>query len=268
MKRPNCLHPLCPAPVVIWPLIAGMIAALGLSAAAAQDQITPESGSDSRIEAAQIVLPTTDAAQRKPPSKAFLDRAPDGPPAPRPSLMQSPDDQIARTAGSAPASQITARTQSGSGIAQLSKSELEATLAQLSSAERRVLLQAIQGTDICDNPPQVAAVIALCQSRLETRSQEFAAMEQGALSAEEQLLRGEFDNSALPSVSQVIDRLARTSAASDDFNNQAIASIALTPPSAPPEQPGDEGLGAAQGLSEPTQALINAIVNQLGGGAP
>lgn len=246
-------------------------ASIPATAMAMQDQPATQSApaADSRTEIVQVGAPTTDAAQRKPQNKAFLDSARDQQPVPRPSLTQTPSDQIARAAGSAPASQITARSQSGSGVTQLSKSELEATLAQLSAAERRVLLQAIVGTDICDNPPQVAAIITLCQSRLETRSGEFAAMEQGAQSAEEQLLRGEFDNSALPSVSQVIERLARSSgrgsAASDDFNNQAIASIALAPP---PEQPGDGELDGAQGLSEPTQALINAIVNQLGGGRP
>lgn len=247
------------------PALTGLLLIAAASIPAPVLALQDQPAADNRIEAPQIVAPTPDAAQRKPPSKAYLDSPRDQQPTPRPSLMQSPSDQIARAAGSAPASQITARSQSGSGMAQLSKSELEATLAQLSAVERRVLLQAIQGTDICDNPPQVAAVIALCQSRLETRSQEFSAIEQGAQSAEEQLLRGEFDNSALPSVSQVIERLARSSAKSDDFNNQAIASIALA---GPPEQPGEGELGAAQGLSEPTQALINAIINQLGGGRP
>lgn len=234
------------------------------SAASGQDQ----TARDSRIEAPQIEAPAADGERRAGTGKAFLENsASQQTPAPRPSMMQSPGDQLLRAGGSAPASQITSRDQGGSGMAQLSKADLEATLAQLSPAERRVLLQAIEGTDICDNPPQVATVIALCQGRIETRSQEFAAAEERPLSAEERLLRGDFDNTALPNLGQVIARLARTSAASDDFSNQAIASIALATPAAPP-QPGEEEQGATDGLGQETQALINAIINQLGGGAP
>jgi hypothetical protein len=247
---------------------AARLACIGLlltaGGAIAQDQ----GASDNRIEAPQIEPSPQPGERGGPASKAFLESAPSqAPAAPRASLTQSPSDTAPRPAANPAASQITSLSQSGTGVAQLSKADLEASLAQLSPAERRVLLQAIKGTDICDNPPPVAAVIALCQTRIETRSQEFAAMEERPLSAEERLLRGDFDNTALPSITQVIERLARTSAASDDFNNQAIASIALGAPQTP-VQPGDEEDGATNGLSEPTQSLINAIINQLGGGAP
>lgn len=241
-------------------------ASLLLMASAASGQ--EQDARDSRIEAAQIEAPAPDSDRRAPASKAYLENArSQRAPAPRPSLMQSPGDQLLRAGGNAPASQITSLSQSGASVAQLSKADLEATLAQLSAAERRVLLQAIEGTDICDNPPRVPAVIALCQTRIETRSQEFTPVEERALSAEERLLRGDFDNTALPSVTQVIERLARTSAASDDFSNQAIASIALATPTAPP-QPDEDETGATDSLGQETQALINAIINQLGGGAP
>lgn len=246
------------------PLYLVLLLAAGLaSAATAQEQ----PGADSRIEASQIAAPLSEGEQRDQPSKAFLDNAPVQPPAPRASLMQTPGEQLARASGSAPASQITNAVQGGSAVAQLSKAELEATLAQLSAAERRVLLQAIEGSDICDNPPAVAAVVALCQSRLETRSQEFATPSERALSAEERLMRGDVDNTGLPSVVQVIERLSRVTVASDDFSNQAIASIALAPPSSP--EPGaaeDDGTDPL-GLSSQTQDLVNAIVNQLGGRA-
>lgn len=242
-----------------------VLAALGLpvAAQAMQDQSTR----DSRIEAVQIETPAPDPDTRNPAGSAYLDNSRTQTRAPRPTLMQSTSDQISRETGNTPASQITTTAQGGSGMAQLSKADLNATLAQLSAAERRVLLQAIEGTDICDNPPQVPAVIALCQDRLETRSGEFTAAVERPMSAEERLLRGDLETAGLPSVSQVIDRLARTSAASDDFSNQAIASIALAPPPAPPG-PAEGEQGETDGLGEQTQALINAIINQLGGGAP
>jgi len=242
-----------------------MIGALGLPAAGLTAQ--EQTSTDSRIEAPQIAATSSEAQRRNETGKAFLDNAPAQPPTSRNSLMQTPGEQRARASGSAPASQITNPAQSGSGMAQLSKAELEATLAQLSAAERRVLLQAIEGTDICDNPPAVAAVIALCQTRLETRSQEFAARSDGALSAEERLLRGDIDKTGLPSVNQVIERLSRVAAASDDLSNQAIASIALAQPVPAAPGAGVEDGSDALGLSSETQDLVNAIVNQLGGRA-
>jgi hypothetical protein len=243
-----------------------MFAVLGVSAAAlaGQDQAQPELQSVGRTEAVQIEA--SEADRRRAAGKAFLetDRAA---PAPRPTLMQTPIDQIARRAANTPTSQITPLAQSGSGMAQLSKADLDATLAQLSAAERRVLLQAIEGTDICDNPPNVAAVITLCQTRIETRSADFTSPGERVVSAEERLLRGDFDNAGLPSVGQVIERLARTNAASNDFSNQAIASIALAAPPAP-AQPGEDGQTEGLGLGDETQALVNALINQLGGGAP
>jgi len=244
------------------------IAALGIpvAALAGQDRAQPELQSVSRTEAVQIEAPARDAGRRDA-SKAYLETGQAATAPPRPTLMQTPGDQIARAASTAPTSQITAFDQSGAGVAQLSRTDLDATLAQLSPAERRVLLQAIEGTDICDNPPKVPAVIALCQTRIETRSADFAPPGERTLSAEERLLRGDFDNARLPSVSQVIERLARANAASDDFSNQAVASIALAASPAPAPQ-GDNGRPENTGLGEETQALVNAIINQLGGGTP
>jgi hypothetical protein len=249
----------------ILPLMAALTPPI--VAAHGQEQQAP---APSRTEAPQIdpsqinALPTD---RRSAPSKVFLEPRNTAPTQPRPSLMQAAGDQISGPSGSTPTSQISARSQSGAGVAQLSKADLEATLAQLSPAERLVLLQAIEGSDICDNPPRIAAVIALCQNRLENRSGEFAAMIPAEQSAEDRLLRGDADHARLPNVSQVIDRLARSSAAADDFSNQAIASIALATPATTPSQPTEEQLGTG-GLAEETQALVNAIINQLGGRAP
>ena len=70
---------------------------------------------------------------------------------------------------------------------------------------------------------------------------------------------------ACPRSRRVIERLSRvTVASSKDFNNQAIASIALAPPPQQ-EQPESEEDPSGLGLGSETDALINAIVQQLGG---
>jgi hypothetical protein len=156
----------------------------------------------------------------------------------------------------------------GSVVAQLSRADLDASLAQLSAAERRVLLQAIEGSDICNDPPRVAAIIALCQTRIETRSGDFTAPPEITLSAEDRLLRGDLEGSTLPTLAAVIDRLARGGASSGDFSNQAIAAIALgTTAPTPTGRPEEEAESTAS-LGEEAQALINALINQLGGGGP
>lgn len=223
----------------------------------------------SRTEASQIELPGADADTARQ-DRAFLEPA-SPPAAPAPthgSLTQTNQSQISRGSSSAPASQISARGQGGSAVAQLSKADLEATLAQLSAAERRVLLQAIEGTDICNAPPNVAAIIALCQNRIENRSAEFTSASSGGASAEDRLLRGDLDNTALPSVDQVIERLARGNASSEDFSNQAIASIALGTTPATTPQPREDEQPETASFGEETQALINALITQLGGRAP
>ena len=249
-------------------LAAMALVALGAGTAGARAQTDDSASPPSRTEAMQIEMPGTEAAQG--PGRAYLDTAgrPAQPDPPRASLMEASGDQISRPRSHAPASQISARGQGGPGMAQLSKADLDATLAQLTPAERRVLLQAIDGTDICDNPPAVAAIVALCQTRIETRSADFAAAPEQSVSAEDRLLRGDLESTALPSIDRVIERLARGNASSGDFSNQAIASIALGNSAPPPSRPREEEQPDTAGLGEEAQALINALINQLGGRAP
>jgi hypothetical protein len=238
-------------------------ALLPAGAAVAQQEET----SASKTEAQQIGAPDGGTTASEAARRVFIDEAPV--PRARPSLMQAEGDPMGgHNDGSTASTQITAAAESARRMPQLSRAELDATLAQLTPAERRVLLQAIEGTDICENPPAVPAIVALCQTRIETRSGEFAATPEKPLTAEERLMRGDVENNGLPSVEAVISRLSRvTVASSDDFNNQAIASVALAPPPAP-DQPGDEDgeAGLGLGLGSETEALINAIVQQLGGG--
>ena len=170
-------------------------------------------------------------------------------------------EQLARERENAELMQVS----SGEGaqdVAQLSDGESSQALAQLSPAERQVLLEAVEGTDICEQANNIAAIRALCEERLETRSAEFAQRPSGG-SAEDNLLGGRFDSERIATLETAINRLAQNSGRAQNFSDQAIASVAL----------GQQTLTDAQataaedeeGLSVETQAVIQAIVTQLGG---
>lgn len=247
--------------------LSGTVPALvfaGLAVAAPAQQL--DQPAIDRTEASQIETParTPSAAG---PGRAYLDQS--GTPAPpRQSLFTESAERLSPAESTAPARQISALADSGPAMAQLSRADLDATLAQLSAGERRVLLQAIEGSDICNDPPRIAAIIALCQTRIETRSGDFTAAPEVPLSAEDRLLRGDLESSSLPTLAAVIDRLARGGASVGDPSNQAIAAIALGTGLQPPERKPEEDPESKAGLGEEAQALINALVNQLGGGGP
>lgn len=149
-------------------------------------------------------------------------------------------------------------------MVQLSDGDSARALAQLTPAERQVLLDAVEGTDICDRIDNIPTIRDLCEGRLETRSAEFAPKRTGG-SAEDNLLGGRFDTARTATLEAAIARLARNSGRAEDFSDQAIASVALGQQSAL----GDAEASAAEGdpandLSPETQAVVNAIVQQLG----
>ena len=82
------------------------------------------------------------------------------------------------------------------------------------------------------------------------------------------MLRGDLETSSLPTLAAVIDRLGRGGASVGDPSNQAIASIALGTGLPPPDRKPEEDGEGTSGVGEEAQALINALVNQLGGGGP
>jgi len=247
----------------VW--LAGIMSALALTGLAAPGRAGQDAPAIDRTEASQIELPAQ--APSTGPGRAYLDEN-GAPAAPRDSLFGDAAERLSPADSIAPARQISGLADGGSGMAQLSRADLDATLAQLSAGERRVLLQAIEGSDICNDPPRIAAIVALCQTRIETRSGEFTARPEAGLSAEDRLLRGDLESSTLPTLAAVIDRLGRGGASVGDASNQAIASIALGTGLPPPDRkPEDDGEGTS-GVGEEAQALINALVNQLGGGGP
>jgi len=235
------------------------------AALARQDAAAP---AIDRTEAVQIELPERTGTAMGP-GRAYLDESGQpaaAPAAPRAMLDGDAADRPSLAESRAPARQISGHADSAPGMAQLSRADLDASLAQLSAGERRVLLQAIAGSDICEDPPRVAAIIALCQNRIETRAGDFAARPDSGLSAEDRLLRGDLESSSLPTLAAVIDRLARGGASIGDPSNQAIAAYALGTGLPPPDSEGKKDGEGAQQVGEEAQALINALVNQLGGG--
>lgn len=160
--------------------------------------------------------------------------------------------------------QVSAPGDAGDDVAQLSDGQSAQALAQLSAAERQVLIEAVEGSDICERGSDIPALQALCESRIETRSAEFA--QPRGSSAEDSLLGGGLDADRVATLEAAINRLARAGADSNNFNNQAIASVALNN-----QTLSDAQATAAEGdptseLSQETQALVAAIVQQLGGG--
>ena len=174
--------------------------------------------------------------------------------------------QLERRAGSD--DQVAQLSNGGEGardIAQLSDGDSVRALAQLSPAEQQVLIDAVEGTDICEQASNIPAIRELCESRIETRSAEFARDNSGG-SAEDNLLGGGFDSARLATLQAVITRLAQNTASADDFSDQAIASVALGQQAALSDAQATAVEGdPTSGLSQETQAVVNAIVQQLGG---
>lgn len=159
--------------------------------------------------------------------------------------------------------QISGEEQRGQAVTQLTEGESSSVLAQLSAAERQVLLDAVEGTDICERSSDIPALQELCAGRIETRSAEFAQNSGG--SAEDSLLGGGLDSTQVATLEAAIARLARNSGNSDDFSNQVIASVALGNAALSDAQATSAEGDPTSELSEETQAVVSAIVQQLGG---
>ena len=188
-----------------------------------------------------------------------------------PSSVYYPDAITPQSVAAARAAQqqqlaSESRAEGSQGVTQLSDGESARALAQLTQEERQVLLEAVEGTDICDSGSNIPALQALCERRLETRSAEFAQGNEGS-SAEDTLLGGRFDSERLATLEAAINRLAQTSASPEDFANQAVASVALGQQGALSDAQATSAEGdPTSDFSPETQAVINAIVQQLGGG--
>ncbi|WP_299194214.1 hypothetical protein [uncultured Erythrobacter sp.] len=171
-------------------------------------------------------------------------------------------DSVAR-ARSAQSQQLPASDAPQEEVAQLSDGNSSQALAQLSAAERQVLLEAVEGTDICDRGSDIPALQELCARRIETRSADFAQADSG--SAEDSLLGGGLDSERVATLEAAINRLSRNTGNSNNFSNQVIASVALGNQTLSDSQATDAEGDPNGELSQETQALVAAIVQQLGG---
>lgn len=177
------------------------------------------------------------------------------------SARQDQVPQAATRSEGTGAAQLAQGQDRGGGVDQLSAGGANEALAQLTPAEREVLIDAVEGTDICDRQPQIAAIQTLCAERIETRSVEFA--QNRGVTAADAILGQSLDSERVATLEAAIARLARAEASTDGTSDSVIASVAFTnfnvPTSPTPEKdPQDD-------LSPETQAVIGAIVQQLGG---
>ncbi len=192
------------------------------------DEITPESVAAARARAAQ----------------AQMERA----------RNQDVDPDVA---------QLSQTGEGGREVEQLSDGQSAEVLAQLTPAQREVLIDAVEGTDICDQEQSIPALRALCEDRLETRSAEFTQSSQGATAAEA-ILGESLDSDRIATLEAAIARLAKGANGSSGVDDSVIASVAFTNQNAVSNEAAVES-DPANDLTPETQAVVNAIVQQLGG---
>lgn len=239
---------------------SAVLALCAPSLAAAQDSAPDGAREVPRSESAFVNQAPEDAS-----SKVYFPEAitPESVAAARARAARQQQIKAAAERRDAPVAQVSQQG-GGNQVTQLSDGSSDAALSQLSAAERRVLLDAVEGTDICDRGSDIPALKALCEGRIETRSEEFA-QNRGA-SAEDSLLGGGLDAGRVATLQAAIARLAGADANPGNFDNQVVASVALNNQSL-----SDAQATAAEGdptadLSPETQGVVNAIVQQLGGG--
>ncbi|EAQ28006.1 hypothetical protein NAP1_10443 [Erythrobacter sp. NAP1] len=175
------------------------------------------------------------------------------------------EEEFARQRAAAAQGELAqvSRGEGARDVDQLSDGQSAEALAQLSPAERQVLLEAVEGTDICEQANNIEAIRALCEDRIETRSAEFG--QRRTASAEDTLLGGRFDSDRIATLESAISRLAQNTGRAQNFSDQAVASVALSQQTLSDAQATAAEGDGVDGLSPETQAVVNAIVTQLGG---
>ena len=234
--------------------LASLLLAALSQAATAPDQAARENKSS-------VFVTQADEAETKQSEPVYFPDPARSPAAPASAEL----DQLPDSSGGRAINQLSDGRPEADAVAQLSEKDGGDPLAQLTDAERQVILRAVEGTDICDRETAIPAIVELCRRKLENRSEEFATLEQNTLSPEERLLGEGLDGDRIATLERAIERLARNGADADRIENQVIASVALGATTLLPETPPQEAPPESE-LSLETQALINAIVEQFSGG--
>ncbi len=122
----------------------------------------------------------------------------------------------------------------------------------------------LEGTDKCSADLLSERDRAFCQKIMETRPGDYAGPTAPSLSSDQELLSQRNSRSLEGRTNAAIGRLATGQASSNDSEEQAIASVVLSGQGAPTQPTNEPAVEA--GLSAETQALVDAIVRNVGGG--
>ena len=136
-------------------------------------------------------------------------------------------------------------------------------VSQLSQRDTDVELGRVEGIDRCSAELLSAMDADFCARRMETRSEEFKTDNEAKLSAEQVLIGERLSAKRRGNdIAGVSREAGRAGISADDRELQALASITLIPPEEP-VSPAEGETGAEGDLSTETQALIEAIVQNL-----
>ena len=137
--------------------------------------------------------------------------------------------------------------------------DAEQDLQQLSRPDTTVEFARVEGMDRCSAELLSDKDAEFCARRIETRSGDYAGRTQAPLTAEQVLVGEKYASMAGVGVASASRDASRRDLSAEDRDLQALASITLAPPTPAPaaDEEQENGLPAA------TEALIEAIVNQL-----
>ena len=175
----------------------------------------------------------------------------------------APPPQISfKSQSNAPTPQLTQEPRNARGAAQLYTGGRTAQPSEpLSrpSEGRNAAVTRVAGNDRCDPAAKAnGRSTRSCAGVIENRAAEFARPDPAALSPEQRLLAEQRQRDGSGTTRDATRRLARSGADVESGEAQAVASVVLG--TSPPSPGAQDPAAPAQGLSEATLTIINAIV--------
>jgi hypothetical protein len=141
----------------------------------------------------------------------------------------------------------------------LSDAGTDKEMPQLSRPDTTVEFARVEGMDRCSAELLSAEDAEFCARRIEARSSDYTTRSEAPLTAEQVLVGEKYASAGGVSAVGASREAARRDVSAEDKDLQALASITLVPaPQAPAGEEEKDG-----GLPSETEALIEAIVNQL-----